>query len=146
MPGSGIELQTALRPTGDGAVSAVASVPSPLTANALRERLMAPSDPLVLGLFRIAFGVVMALSALRFIVLDWGAALYLEPVTRFAYPGFGWVPRPSAAVLDAVLWTQVVAALGFAIGRGAKAWLALFVVSFTYVELLGWHEHAWIRD
>ena len=96
MPGSGTELQTALRPTGDGAVSAVASVPSPLTANALRERLMAPSDPLVLGLFRIAFGVVMALSALRFLWLDWGAALYVEPVTRFAYPGFGWVPRPSA--------------------------------------------------
>ncbi|MEL6443429.1 MAG: HTTM domain-containing protein [Bacteroidota bacterium] len=136
MPGSGTELQTALRPTGDGAVSAVASVPSPLTANALRERLMAPSDPLVLGLFRIAFGVVMALSALRFLWLDWGAALYVEPVTRFAYPGFGWVPRPSAAVLDAVLWTQVAAALGFAIGRGAKAWLTLFVVSFTYVELL----------
>ncbi|MEM8601549.1 MAG: HTTM domain-containing protein [Bacteroidota bacterium] len=122
------------RPTGDGAVSATASIlRSPYT---LGERLLAPSDPLVLGLFRIAFGVVMALSALRFILLDWGPALYVEPVTRFAYPGFGWVPRPSAAVLDVVLWTQVVAALGFALGRGARAWLLLFVVSFTYVELL----------
>ncbi|MEM6784048.1 MAG: HTTM domain-containing protein [Bacteroidota bacterium] len=102
----------------------------------LRSSLRKPADPLVLGLFRIAFGVVMALSALRFIVLDWGPALYVEPVTRFAYPGFGWVPRPSAAVLDAVLWTQVAAALGFAVGRGAKAWLLLFVASFTYVELL----------
>ncbi|MEM9997925.1 MAG: HTTM domain-containing protein [Bacteroidota bacterium] len=124
------------RSTGDGAVSATLFTPPSPKSHSLRERLLAPADPLVLGLFRIAFGVVMALSALRFILLDWGPALYVEPVTRFAYPGFGWVPRPSAVVLDIVLWTQVVAALGFAIGRGAKVWLLLFVVSFTYVELL----------
>ncbi|MEM6288590.1 MAG: HTTM domain-containing protein [Bacteroidota bacterium] len=103
---------------------------------ALRQRLAAPVDPVVLGVFRIGFGLVMAASAVRFLLLGWAGPLYVEPAFHFTYPGFGWVRPLPLWALHALLGVTVVSALAFAYGRAARAWLAVFVVSFTYVELI----------
>ncbi|MEM1053880.1 MAG: HTTM domain-containing protein [Bacteroidota bacterium] len=102
----------------------------------LRAWLAAPEDPLVLGLFRIGFGLVMAASLVRFLVLRWAGPLYAEPAVRFTYPGFGWVQPLPLWALTAVLAVALVSALAFAVGRGWRVWVALFVATFTYVELI----------
>lgn len=112
------------------------SVASSSWAARLRERLTAPADPLVLGVFRVGFGLVMAVSVVRFLLLEWARPLYAEPSFHFSYPGFGWVEPLPLGALNAVLVVAAVAALGLAVGRGTKAWLAVFVTGFTYVELI----------
>ncbi|MEO0558162.1 MAG: HTTM domain-containing protein [Bacteroidota bacterium] len=90
----------------------------------------------MLGVFRIGFGLVMAASALRFILLGWAGPLYADPTFHFTYPGFGWVRPLPLWGLYAALGVVLVSALAFAWGRAARLWLAVFVVSFTYLELI----------
>lgn len=99
-------------------------------------RLGAPADPIVLGVFRVGFGLMMAASVLRFLLLGWAGPLYADPVVHFTYPGFDWVrPLPLVAV-QGLLVVAFVAALAVAWGRAARVWLAVFTAAFTYVELL----------
>lgn len=102
----------------------------------LRAWALAPADPLVLGVFRIGFGLVMAGSLLRFLLLGWAGPLYAEPTMHFTYPGFGWVRPLPLGVLTGLLAAALGGALGFAVGRGWRAWGAVFVAAFTYVELI----------
>lgn len=125
----------ARRPAAVGPRSA-AGPERPGRLEALRQRLVAPADPVVLGVFRVGFGLVMAASVIRFLVLGWAGPLYVEPAFHFSYPGFGWVRPLPLWALHAVLGGAAVAALAFAWGRAARAWLAVFVAAFTYVELI----------
>ncbi|MEM6335316.1 MAG: HTTM domain-containing protein [Bacteroidota bacterium] len=116
----------------------VQPAPSPpeTLAQRLSSRLSAPADPVVLGVFRIGFGLVMAASLLRFLLLGWAVPLYVDPVVRFSYPGFDWIqPLPAWALYTVLIGSTIAAAL-FAIGKWARLWLALFVAGFTYVELI----------
>jgi len=90
----------------------------------------------VLGVFRVGFGAVMAASAVRFLLLGWAGPLYADPPVQFSYPGFGWVRPLPLWALNAALLVTAGSALAFAWGRAARGWLAVFVVSFTYVELI----------
>lgn len=45
-------------------------------------------DTASLGVFRIVFGVLMALSMLRFLEKGWVQSQYIDPTFYFAYPGF----------------------------------------------------------
>ena len=98
--------------------------------------LTAPAAPLVLGVARIGFGLMMALSAARFLALGWAGPLYAEPAFHFTYPGFGWVRPLPLPALQAVLALQVVAALLVAWGRRTRLWLAVFSAAFLYTELI----------
>ncbi|MEL6616330.1 MAG: HTTM domain-containing protein, partial [Bacteroidota bacterium] len=102
----------------------------------LRAWLAAPEDPLVLSFFRIGFGLVMSASLVRFLVLRWAGPLYIEPAVRFTYPGFGWVQPLPLWALNVMLAVALVSALAFAVGRGWRIWVVLFVATFTYVELI----------
>ena len=77
----------------------------------LPSALTAPADPLVLGVARVGFGLMMALSAARFLLLGWAGPLYVDPAFHFTYPGFGWVRPLPLAGMQAVLAVQVVSAL-----------------------------------
>lgn len=46
--------------------------------------------------FRIAFGLIAAFGALRFLARGWVDSLYLAPVNHLGYAGFEWV-RPLPA-------------------------------------------------
>lgn len=86
--------------------------------------------------FRIAYGLLVAYGSVRFLARGWVDALYLEPANHLTYPGFEWV-RPLAAP-----WMHIhmaaLAGLGLCIAIGYRHRLAaaLFVVGFTYTELI----------
>ena len=48
-------------------------------------------DPSPLAVFRIGFGIMMAISIVRFWSYGWIELLYLNPKFHFKYYGFEWV-------------------------------------------------------
>ncbi|MFM2306760.1 MAG: hypothetical protein RLZZ367_1429 [Bacteroidota bacterium] len=90
--------------------------------------------PLVV--FRFAFGVMMFLSALRFITNGWVEALYIKPTYFFTYYGFEWIHPLNATGMYLVFGVMMLAAVGIATGIAYRLSAVLFFVLFTYVELL----------
>jgi vitamin K-dependent gamma-carboxylase len=86
--------------------------------------------------FRVLFGTLAALAAVRTLLRGWVEPLYLAPAHHFTYPGLGWVqPWPGAGMY---VHMAALAVLGVAIALGYHYRLAvgLYLVGFTYVELL----------
>ena len=114
------------------AASAVAAGAFGRLAAAARRPVAADS----VAVFRIAYGLLVAYGSIRFLARGWVDALYLEPANHLTYPGFEWV-RPLAAP-----WMHLhmvaLAGLGLCIAIGYRHRLAaaLFVVGFTYTELI----------
>lgn len=89
-----------------------------------------------LAAFRAIFGVIMFAGLLRFIATGWIDKMYGEPHWFFTYPGFAWVrPWPTWAMY---VHYGVLASLALAIALGAfyRVACALFVVGFTYSQLI----------
>ena len=63
--------------------------------NQARAALVAPRDIASLAAFRVAFGLIVVASSLRFLAYGWIDDMFVMPQFRFAYWGFGWVPAPS---------------------------------------------------
>lgn len=88
------------------------------------------------AVFRIAFGLLAALSAIRTLAYGWVEPLYLAPERHFTYPGFGWVaPWPGVGMY---LHFGALALLGLAIALGwrYRPAVALYLLGFTYAELI----------
>jgi hypothetical protein len=106
---------------------------SALASSSLISSALTPAAPL--AVFRIGFGLMMALSVLRFWWNGWIDKLYMEPSYFFSYRYFEWV-KPFGD------WTYVLFILAFAsaimVMLGWKYRLAsvLFFLSFTYIELM----------
>jgi vitamin K-dependent gamma-carboxylase len=99
------------------------------------ERAKAPTDVAALVVFRIAFGLLVSVSAARFLAYGWVKSLFIEPRFHFSYFGFDWLPRPGADGINAIFCALIVLGLMVAAGlfyRFASA--ALFVV-FAWVQL-----------
>lgn len=89
-----------------------------------------------LGAFRIAFGLIVAGAALRTLLLGRVATHYLEPSYHFSYAGLellGAAPPGWAYARFALL---ILAGLGLALGRGARAFAALIALLFSWNHLL----------
>jgi uncharacterized membrane protein YphA (DoxX/SURF4 family) len=100
------------------------------------DRAHAPEPGWSVAAFRIAFGLLVAYSSLRFLARGWVQRLYLEPAHHLTYPGFDWVrPLPSFWMHSMVI---VLALLGLCIAAGVRTRLAaaLFAVGFAYTELI----------
>lgn len=101
----------------------------------LARRLSAPTDIASLVAFRIAFGLVVATSALRFLAYGWIDELFVRTSFRFRYWGFGWVP----ALPDEWAWAlfALLLVLGLCVAAGLfyRAAVALLFVVFTYLQL-----------
>ncbi len=95
----------------------------------------APVDGSSLRFFRVAFGLLVAASSLRFVAAGWVQRCFGEPTYFFTYWGFEWVrPLPAPGMTAAYL---VLAALGALVASGRffrPAAVALFVL-FTWIEL-----------
>jgi vitamin K-dependent gamma-carboxylase len=105
-----------------------------LTATAERARTEVSAASTVA--FRVAFGLLIAYSSVRFLWRGWVDEFYLDPSRHLTYPGLDWI-RPWPAP-----WMQIhvaaLAALGLLIACGIRTRLAaaLFTLGFTYVELI----------
>jgi hypothetical protein len=89
-----------------------------------------------LATFRVAFGIMMLASIIRFWANGWIAKQYIEPEFYFSYYGFEWIQswgNPGMYILFAIMG---IAALGIALGAFYKCSATLFFLSFTYVELI----------
>ena len=98
--------------------------------------LLAPRDIAALVAFRVAFGLVVTVSALRFLAFGWVDFFFVQPDFRFTYWGFGWVPRLSGPWLHALFVALAVLGLCVALGLFYRVATALLFVTFTYVQLL----------
>ncbi|WNB17880.1 HTTM domain-containing protein [Marivirga arenosa] len=89
-----------------------------------------------LATFRVAFGVMMLASIIRFWANGWIAKQYIEPDFYFPYYGFEWIKSlgdPGMYILFALMG---ISAIGIAFGAFYRFSASLFFLSFTYVELI----------
>lgn len=95
-----------------------------------------PVDAAALGVFRIAFGVIMLVEVVRFFVHGWIRRHYLEPAFLFTYPGLGWiVPWPGIGLYAHFAATGLFAAM-VALGLCYRVAIVGLFLGFAYVFLL----------
>lgn len=102
----------------------------------LMKKLNAPVDIASLVAFRVLFGTLMCIGAVRFVLSDWVRVLYVEPTFFFKYWGMSWVPVPPEAGIYALFAGIAVSALMIALGLYYRVATALFLVLFSYAQLM----------
>ncbi len=90
--------------------------------------------PLVV--FRIAFGLLMLISVVRFVLRGWVHEFYIAPEFHFTYLGFDWVKPLPEPWIYGVFLAMALLALGIALGLFYRFSTVGFFLLFTYVELL----------
>jgi hypothetical protein len=89
-----------------------------------------------LAVLRIAFGGIMLISVVRFILRGWVTAFYIKPKFHFTFYGFDWVKIPGAMGMYIVFALVVIAAILVTLGLFYRVAILTFFLCFTYVELL----------
>lgn len=98
--------------------------------------LLAPRDLAALVAFRIALGLLIAVSMARFLAYGWVDTLFVEPTFHFSYWGFSWVPALPSPWIHALF--VLVGALGLMVAAGFLYRLscALLFVGFCWIQLI----------
>ncbi|MCP3140792.1 HTTM domain-containing protein [Pyxidicoccus xibeiensis] len=109
---------------------------APRAAERLWRYLLAPRDIAALAVFRVAVGLLVTVSAIRFLVYGWVDVLFTQPRFHFTYWGFDWVPALPAPWMHAVFAVLAVLGLCVAAGLFYRVAVALLFVGFTYVQLV----------
>jgi len=104
--------------------------------NRISKYLSAQVSIAPLVIFRIAFGALMFISVLRFILKGWVYNMYIAPKVFFPYYGFEWIKPLGDAGMYFVFILLLVASLGILFGAFYRISSVLFFVLFTYVELI----------
>ncbi len=92
------------------------------------------SGPLVV--LRVAFGLMMFASMVRFMARGWVTELYVLPQFHFTFWGFGWIRPLPPTGMWLVFILLAVLGLTIAAGLATRPSLIAFFVLFTYVELI----------
>ncbi len=94
------------------------------------------AHPIGLAIFRMAFGVLMVFSGIRFLAKGWLHEFYIQPKFFFKYYGFEWVtPLPEFWLYMAYI-AMILAAACIAIGYRYRMATIAFFILFNYFELL----------
>ncbi len=86
--------------------------------------------------FRIAFGLVMLFSTIRYISMGWVESQLIDPVFHFSYFGFEWIKVLPGWGMYVVFAVMITASIGIAFGWYYRFFAILFFVCFSYVELI----------
>ncbi len=90
-----------------------------------------------LSIYRITFGLLMCFSLVRFMYKGWVEACYITPELHFTFQYFHWIkPFESATAMYFVIITALIAAFCVAIGFAYRFFILLFLLLFTYLELI----------
>lgn len=89
-----------------------------------------------LATFRVLFGLLMVIGAIRFMALGWIDEHYILPVFHFNYYGFEWVKPLPAFGMYAVHILMLCAALGVMLGAYYRLASIVLFITFTYTELI----------
>ncbi len=92
------------------------------------------SGPLVV--LRVAFGLMMFASMVRFMARGWVTELYVLPQFHFTFWGFGWIRPLPPTGMWLVFILLAVLGLTIAAGLATRPSLIAFFLLFTYVELI----------
>lgn len=98
-------------------------------------------DAASLGVFRIAFGVILLIEMIRYVLpdaggVDWVAGSWLRPRILFPYDGFGWLrPLPEAGMY-ALVYGLMLCAACIALGAWYRVVMPCFALGFAYLFLL----------
>jgi hypothetical protein len=98
--------------------------------------IKAPVHIAPLAVLRIAFGSIMLVSTLRFILKGWIYTFYIKPLFHFTFYGFDWVKVPASIGMYVLFGILVLAAIMVTIGLFYRIAIIAFFLCFTYVELL----------
>ena len=88
-----------------------------------------------LAFFRLAFGLMMLMSLIRFAAYGWIDKFYIQPTFQFSYFGFEWI-KPLGTYTYLIYITAGIAAFFVAIGFKYRFSIVLFFLAFTYIELM----------
>lgn len=88
-----------------------------------------------LAVFRMAFGIMMLLSIVRFWYHGWIETLYILPKFHFSYYGFEWI-KPLENYTYLLFIIAGLSALFVALGLKYRLAIITFFLSFTYIELM----------
>lgn len=86
--------------------------------------------------FRMAFGLVMLFSTLRYIWMGWVDTQLVDPVLHFSYYGFDWVQPLSRWGMYTIFTIMAIACVAIMLGWFYKLFSVVFFLCFTYVELI----------
>ena len=101
----------------------------------LKKYLNTYSESATLAFFRLAFGLMMLLSLIRFAAYGWIKKFYIDPPFHFTYYGFEWV-KPFGNYTYLLFIICGLAALCMAIGYKYRIAAITFFLSFTYIEFM----------
>jgi hypothetical protein len=90
--------------------------------------------PLVV--LRIAFGGIMLISVVRFLLKGWVSAFYIKPKLHFTFYGFDWVKPLDATGMYVLFAILIIASIMVTIGLFYRVAILTFFICFTYVELI----------
>ena len=105
-------------------------------SRALLDAALAPVDAAWLVALRVAYGLIMSFSMARFIAYGWIDRFFVEPAFHFKYWGLGWVGVLPGPLLHALFWALALLGLAVAAGVWFRVAALLFVVGFSYVQVL----------
>lgn len=88
-----------------------------------------------LAFFRLAFGLMMFFSIIRFVSYGWVEKFYITPEFHFSYFGFEWV-KPFGNATYILFIVCGLSALMVALGYFYRIAIVVFFMSFTYIELM----------
>jgi hypothetical protein len=89
-----------------------------------------------LAVLRMAFGSIMLISVIRFLLRGWVYAFYIKPKFHFTFYGFGWVKPLGDAGMYIMFALLIIAAILVTIGLFYRLAITAFFLCFTYVELI----------
>ena len=101
----------------------------------LQKYLNTYTQAATLAFFRLAFGLLMVGSLIRFASFDWIEKFYITPQFHFTYYGFEWV-KPLGIYTYLLFFICGIAAFFVTIGYQYRIAIVTFFLSFTHIELL----------
>jgi vitamin K-dependent gamma-carboxylase len=110
-------------------------------------RLVAPKPAGALIAFRVALGVLVSVSAIRFLAYGWVDELFVKPTFFFSYWGFSWVRPLPAPWMHALFAGIAVLGACFAAGLFYRAASITLFFAFAYVQLIdvtNWLNHYYL--
>jgi len=89
-----------------------------------------------LAVLRIAFGSIMLVSTIRFLLKGWVYAFYIKPKFHFTFYGFDWIKPLGAFGMYTLFALLIIAAILIIVGLFYRIASITFFLCFTYVELI----------
>ncbi|WP_166923150.1 HTTM domain-containing protein [Flavobacterium poyangense] len=104
-------------------------------SNYIQNYINTTTQATTLAFFRLAFGLMMLFSLLRFMSYGWVEKFYIEPLFHFTYYGFEWV-KSFGKLTYLLFFGAIVSAAFVAVGFLYRFSAVVFFLSFTYIEFM----------